>query len=104
MSKQQRAQQEALQVADDEVVRVEGEQLREGAPQKIDGKTFYFRSGVWTDAEFSTDAKLSETVLMFGSDEYFALLKREPQLAQFFSLGERVIVIFNGRVYRVNSK
>jgi hypothetical protein len=39
----------------------------------------------------------------FGSDEYFALLKRQPGLARFFSLGERVIVVFEGRVYRVTA-
>lgn len=107
MSKQQRAQQEAVQVtSDDEIQRLDTdrEYFREGTAQKVGGKTFYARSGVWTDAEFAKDAKLAETVLTFGSDEYFALLKREPQLAQFFSLGERVVVVFNGRVYRVNAK
>ncbi|GAC1398310.1 MAG: hypothetical protein NVSMB56_13270 [Pyrinomonadaceae bacterium] len=106
MSKQQRAQQEVLQVtSEDDVQRLDTdrEYLRDGASQKIGGKTFYARGGLWTDAEFSADAKLPESVLTFGSDEYFALLKREPQLAQFFSLGERVVVVFNGRVYRVNA-
>ena len=36
------------------------------------------------------------------SDEYFALLKQHPKLASFFSLGERVVVVFEGRVYRVS--
>jgi hypothetical protein len=42
------------------------------------------------------------TVLTFGSDEYFALLKQNPKLASYFALGERVVVVFDGRVYRVN--
>ena len=45
---------------------------------------------------------LPETVLVFGSDEYFALLKQYPKLGSYFSLGERVVVVFEGRVYRVN--
>ena len=38
---------------------------------------------------------------MFGSDEYFALLKQNPKLGSYFALGERVVVVFEGRVYRV---
>ncbi len=67
-------------------------------------KTFYLRNDVWTDAEFNADAGLPETVLTFGSEEYFALLKQKPSLASYFSLGERVIVVFEGRVYRINAK
>jgi hypothetical protein len=44
---------------------------------------------------------LPETVIKFGSDEYFALLKQKRQLGAFFSLGEKVIVVFEGRVYSV---
>ncbi|MGA9996430.1 MAG: VIT domain-containing protein, partial [Pyrinomonadaceae bacterium] len=71
--------------------------------RNVNGKTFYLREGVWTDAEFKADAKLPETALTFGSDAYFALLKREPRLADYFALGERVVVVFNGRVYRVDA-
>ena len=69
--------------------------------QKVGDKTFYLRDGVWVDSEFKAEAKLPETALDFGSDEYFALLKREPQLARFFSLGERVVVVYKGSVYRI---
>ena len=67
------------------------------------GKTFYLRDDVWTDAEFKSEARLPETSVAFGSDEYFALLKQKPALARFFSLGERMIVVFEGRVYRVTA-
>jgi hypothetical protein len=67
------------------------------------GKTFYLREGVWTDSDFKTDKALPETVVKFGSDEYYALLKQKPRLAEFFSLGEQVVVIFEGRIYRVNA-
>lgn len=67
------------------------------------GKTFYLREGVWIDSDFKTDKTLPETVVRFGSDEYFALLKQKPRLAEYFSLGEQVIVIFEGRTYRVNA-
>jgi hypothetical protein len=93
-SKRDREQQETLRVEKEtpsSVVRSAG------------GKTFYLRDGVWTDAEFKPDARKPETALTFGSDEYFALLKSEPRLAEFFALGERVVVVYQGRVYRVNA-
>jgi Ca-activated chloride channel family protein len=89
--------------ADQDTIRVESESAS-AAVRKVGEKTFYLREGVWTDAEFKPEAKLPETALEFGGDEYFALLKREPQLARFFSLGERVVVVYKGRVYRVTSK
>jgi Ca-activated chloride channel family protein len=94
-SKRDRAQQEA--------VRAE-EGAATSAVRKVGDKTFYLRDDVWTDSEFKADAKLPETVVEFGGEEYFALIKREPQLARFFSLGERVVVVYNGRVYRVTVK
>ncbi|HEX8336772.1 MAG TPA: VIT domain-containing protein [Pyrinomonadaceae bacterium] len=94
-SKRDRAQQEALR---------DEEGATSSAVRKVGDKTFYLRDGVWTDSEFKADAKLPETVMEFGGDEYFALIKREPQLARFFSLGERVVVVYKGRVYRVSSK
>ena len=70
--------------------------------RRVDGKTFYLRDGVWTDSEFKPDSRLPETTLSFGSDDYFALLKQKPRLANFFALG-RVLVVFEGRIYRVNT-
>jgi Ca-activated chloride channel homolog len=69
--------------------------------QTAGGKTFYLRDNVWTDSEFKPESRLPETELKFGSDSYFALLKQKPRLAAFFSLGEKVIVVFEGTVYRV---
>jgi Ca-activated chloride channel family protein len=85
-----------------EVVRVDNE-MTSSATRTAGGKMFYLRDGVWTDSEFKDGAKLPETAVKFGSDEYFDLLKQKPRLAAFFALGERVVVIFEGRLYRVNA-
>lgn len=85
-----------------EVMRVDAEN-ESSAIKTAAGKTFYLREGVWTDSEFKAGATLPETVVKFGSDDYFALLKQKPRLAAFFSLGERVVVILDGRIYRVNA-
>lgn len=93
-SKRAREQQEAIRIDGGDV---------SVAIKNAGGKTFYLRDDVWTDSEFKAGMRLPETVVKFGSDEYFALLKQKPQLASFFSLGERVVVILDGRIYRVNA-
>jgi Ca-activated chloride channel family protein len=85
-----------------EVMRVDKDSQSSGI-KTAGGKTFYLRDGVWTDSEFKAGATMPETVVKFGSDDYFALLKQKPALAAFFSLGERVVVILDGRIYRVNA-
>jgi len=92
LSKRARAQQE--------VDRVETE-TASSLVRNVGGKTFYLRNEVWTDSEFRVGMALPETVVKFGSDEYFALLKQKRHLGDYFSLGEQVIVVFEGRIYRV---
>jgi len=84
-----------------ETVMVEAES-RSSANRTVGGKTFYLREGIWTDSEFKAGSTLPQTVVKFGSDEYFTLLKTKPRLGEFFSLGEKVIVVFEGRIYRVD--
>jgi hypothetical protein len=91
----QRDQQERIQLK---------EETRSDAVRRVAGKTFYLIDDVWTDSEFKAESKLPETVLVFGSDEYFAVLKQNSKLGSYFSLGERVVVVLEGRVYRVNAK
>ena len=67
----------------------------------IAGKTFYLRDGVWTDSEFKADAKLPVVKLKFASDEYFNLTGLEPKLAECLALGQRVVVVWKGKVYQV---
>jgi Ca-activated chloride channel family protein len=69
--------------------------------RQIAGKTFYFRDGVWTDSEYQTEAKLPVVTLKFASDEYFNLIGQEPKLSDFLALGQRVVVVWKGKVYRV---
>lgn len=94
LSKQAYEQQQALKLK---------KETRSEAVQHVAGKTFYLIDNVWTDSEFKRDSGLPETVVTFGGDEYFALLEQHPKLGSYFSLGERVVVVFEGRVYRVNA-
>ena len=98
-SKRARAQQEVVSLEGVSANSAEG-----GAVRHVGGKTFYLRAGVWTDSELKPETRLPETTLRFGSDEYFDLLRRTPALARFFSLGERVAVVWDGRVYRTTGE
>jgi len=93
-SKMARAQQDVVTVA---------EPVASDTVKTVGGKTFYLRDGVWTDADFKAAAKLPETVVKFASDDYYALLKQKSQLGSFFALGEQVVVVLDGRVYRVTN-
>ena len=66
-SKIAREQQESFILKDDALLK---------SVRRVAGKTFYLVDNVWTDSEFKADARLPETTVSFGSDEYFALLKQ----------------------------
>jgi len=69
--------------------------------RNVAGKNFYLRDGVWNDSEFKAEAKLPVVKLKFASDEYFNLINQEPKLAEYFALGQRVVVVWKGNVYQV---
>jgi len=95
-SKLERRQKEA-----DRIEEYEAKDTR--AVKRVSSKTFYMRDGVCSDADFKADAGLPETTVTFGSEAYFELLNQKPKLAEYFALGERIVVVFEGRVYRVNA-
>jgi Ca-activated chloride channel family protein len=69
--------------------------------QFVANKNFIQQSNVWVDAEFKPELKQTEVNLKFASDEYFALVSRERELAQYFALGGEVVVVWKNKVYRV---
>ena len=77
------------------------EALRTGLVKKVGLKTFYRQNGVWIDSEFKEESKLPEVKLTFASDAYFDLVTREKEIARFFSVGEQVVVVWKGKVYRI---
>ena len=68
----------------------------------VGNKTFNNENGVWIDTEFAAAAKLPEIIVKFGSDEYYDLAVKDPELARYLSLGNKVVVVWKGKIYRVN--
>ncbi len=95
-SKRAREQKETLTLAitDDNVAGTR-------SVKKIGAKTFYLENGVWIDSEFKEEAKLPETRLAFASEAYFGLAAREKEIGQYLSLGEQVVIVWKGKVYRI---
>ncbi|MGD9714774.1 MAG: VWA domain-containing protein, partial [Thermomicrobiales bacterium] len=73
-----------------------------GAMRAIGSRAFVLQEGVWIETTF--DPSTMETVeVEFLSDDYFALLASNPDLAEAFALGDRVIAFSDGTFYEVVS-
>jgi Ca-activated chloride channel family protein len=67
----------------------------------VNGRTFYQNGNVWTDSTAQSGGKLSSRQVRFGSSEYFALLGRHPQVAQWLALGSNIDLVVDGTLYQV---
>ena len=67
----------------------------------IGDKTFQLKGEEWVDTQFRESSTLPQIEVQFGSEEFFNLIAKEPKLADFFSLGRKVVVVFKGKVYKV---
>jgi len=70
-----------------------------GGGRRVAGKTFRLAAGEWVDASFDPAAGLPISDVN-GPDQRSSLLARLPALAPYAALGERVLVVFEGTVYR----
>ena len=43
----------------------------------------------------------SEAVIKFASNEYFNLVNKEKGLAQYLAIGKQIVVVWEGKVYRI---
>ena len=69
--------------------------------RRILDKTFYLTGGTWVDDLYFGNLRVRGTVrLTAGSEEYAAVLREHPELADYFQL-RPVTVVWRGIVYRV---
>lgn len=69
--------------------------------KRIAGKTFYNIDGTWVDSTYDEKAKLAKVEVKPFSAEYFKLIQKNKTLARFLSLGKKVIVVHDDKVYMV---
>jgi anti-sigma factor RsiW len=72
---------------------------RGGAARTIGGRSFHLRAGEWVDAALDPGASLP-VVRVKGRADREAIAARVPALAPYLVLGDRVVVIVDGTVYR----
>ena len=63
-------------------------------------KTFYFSHGTWKDADYNEKKDKEIQKIKLASDDYMELIKKEPGIVRFLSLG-KVIVSFKGTIYQI---
>lgn len=69
--------------------------------QFVANKNFINQGGVWIDSELSEPQRLPEVTVKFASDEYFRLIETNRDLAPYLSLGDQVVIVWKGKVYRI---
>jgi Ca-activated chloride channel family protein len=74
--------------------------IREAVKQ-ISDKTFYLSNGIWYDSLYTEKNRDKTTKIKYLSDEYFALIAKDKQLAKYLAIGEQVVVCFSNKVYEV---
>ena len=78
----------------------EGETFRFQQAQARNNQAFFNRAGNWEDARYKEGVQQVINVKAF-SEAYFQLARRDPTLNQYFSLGERVLVVTNGQAIQI---
>lgn len=67
----------------------------------LGGKTFYQTADGWIDADFKDDMPTVDIV--FLSNEYFELIDEQPELARYLSVGENLILVYQGTAYKITA-
>ncbi len=67
----------------------------------INGRAFYQNENVWNDSTSQSKKDIKTVQIKFNSDEYFELLKKHPEAAQWLSLGDNVDLVLDEVLYQV---
>lgn len=67
----------------------------------VAGRTFYQNGAQWVDGEVQKFANARPVRVQFGSEEYFALLKKHPEARPWLALGLSVQCVIGGQVYEI---
>lgn len=70
-----------------------------GQIKYVDTKTFILKNGIWTDTGWTGNGEIVK--VPFNGDDYYKLLSAKPEWGKFFSVGEKVLVVLDGKAYQV---
>ncbi len=69
--------------------------------KNIQGRAIYNTGKFWVDSQVQLQKSQTVNRIQFASDEYFKLLKKEPQSAQFLALGKNIRFVMNNNIYEI---
>jgi len=72
-----------------------------GQSRYVGGRTFYQNGNQWIDALVQKSQKLARVELKFGSDAYFELMAKNPEIKPWLALGQNVQFVHGNRLYVV---
>ena len=66
----------------------------------VNGRAFYLNNGnQWVDAKTQNLTKREK--IQFNSDAYYALLAKHPEAAQWFALGQNMLIALDDTIYEI---
>jgi Ca-activated chloride channel family protein len=65
------------------------------------GRAVYQQDKFWVDSELQNQSNTKKVRIKFNSDDYFKLLNKEPETAQFLALGQNVRFFYKNAYYEV---
>jgi len=72
------------------------------AVRKVGERTFEYWSGFWVDRAYT--AEMDTVEVEYLSDAYFKILAVAPELKDVFALGERVVVVLDGKALVIQAE
>jgi Ca-activated chloride channel homolog len=72
-----------------------------GQVKNIQGRAMYNAGGYWIDSKIQAKKRGRSVRMQFAGREYFDLLKKKPDAAQFYSLGKNLRFVLDETVYEV---
>ena len=70
----------------------------------VGGRAFYRNGEAWVDSDFQRATNKQPIRLDFGSEQYFALLRKHPEVQSWIALGQNVQFVLHGQAYEVRSQ
>ncbi|HQF43764.1 MAG TPA: hypothetical protein PK073_12710, partial [Ignavibacteriaceae bacterium] len=67
----------------------------------VSGRAFYQQDKYWIDSELQKQEIKNVKRIQFDSDDYYKLLKKQPQVSQFLALGKNVKFYYRNVLYEV---
>ncbi len=68
------------------------------------GRAFFNNNNVWVDSEIQNNMHLKLNRIEFASEDYYNLLKNEPEAASYLALGNNIKFVFNNQIYEIYEK